>query len=193
MNYRNEVRFEEVLPLDVMAEVFEHQKVLDAAFLKVANRQPELEDRADAALDEAAEFVAEFKTINKYWTHKETNYDNVLDEHSDIIHFVVGYYIARNKPEVRLHRMIRSNYHLLMDDCEFYQQQNPAKRLKRDKVQYYLRRIRRTDSIVEALAAATIIIGMCGFTKEDVLNQYRIKRDENYRRIAKTAKGEADR
>ena len=193
MNYIDEVAFEKVLTLDVMEEVFEHQKVLDATFLKVANRQPELEDRADAALDESAEFVAEFKTINKYWTRKGTDYDKVLDEHSDIIHFVVGYYIARGHEAMRLMGVLKLHYGLLINERHMHQSKQDRRPLRRNTVQYYLRRIRRTDSIVEALAAATIIIGMCGFTKEDVLNQYRIKRDENYRRIAKTAKGEADR
>ena len=192
MNYREEELFEDVISYEAMKEIFEHQKVLDAEFLKVANRPPELEDRADMVLDEAAEFVAEFKTINKYFTNKETNFDKVLDEHSDIIHFLVGYYIVRGQNHTRLWITLGQIYERLVGER---QSDLPDEKQPQDweVVRYYLRRIRRTDSIVEALAAATIIIGMCGFTKEDVLNQYRIKRDENYRRIAKTANGENDR
>ena len=190
MNYQQPVEFHKVIDIDLLQEVFEHQKILDAAFLEVANREPETDDRADMVFDEAAEFVAEFKTINKYFTNKETDFSKVLDEHSDILHFIVGYYIETGKLPRHFQSMVYYYYKLLSTDFGFVKGTYSH---DWQHVRHFLRIIRRSDSIIEVFAAATIIIGMCGFTKEDVLNQYRIKRDENYRRIAKTAKGEADR
>ncbi len=190
MTLNEEKAFDELIDLELLKEVFHHQAILDSEFLKVANRQPELQDRADAAFDEMAEFIAEFKTINKYWTNKATNYAAIIDEHSDIIHFTVGYYLASLATPEDLLNHLRVNYELLL--IEHDRAVDSAAPLW-ESARFYLRKMRRTDSFVEGLAAATILVGMCEFSKLDVLVQYRYKRDENYRRIARTAKGENDR
>lgn len=190
MEYNDVKPFEELIDMKMLIEIFKHQRILDAAFLKVANRQPGLADRLDAAMDEAAEFVAEFKSINKYWTLKEDDPAKILDEHSDIIHFVVGFQIASGNSVKKTYYRLKHYYDNLVQEYDLY---NIGIITYWEKIRQFLRIIRRSDSAFEQLAAATIIVGMCGFTKADILRQYEIKRDENYKRIEKTAKGENDR
>ena len=193
MIYIEPRNYQTMMTMPLLMTIFEHQTILDAAFLEVANRHPEPDDRLDAAFDEAAEFVAEFKTINKYWTIKNTDFDKVLDEHSDIIHFIVGYMIAVGKTPKNLYYRLGHYYDNLIEDYNDMMDHGHNYAEYWQKVRFFLRIIRRSDSPMEQLAAATIVLGMCGFTEEDILRQYEIKRDENYRRIAKTAKGENDR
>ncbi len=147
----------------------------------------------DAAFDEAAEFVAEFKSINKYWTNKETDLQKVLDEHSDIIHFIVGYMITVKKTPKNLYYRLGHYYDNLTYDYNEMLYHGHKFTDHWEKVRFFLRIIRRSDSPIEQLAAATIVLGMCGFREKDILRQYEIKRDENYKRIALTAEGKSDR
>lgn len=190
MAWNREKDLNDLLPLIGVELIFKHQRILDAEFLKVANRQPDLTDREDAAIDEGAEFVAEFKTINKYWADKPTDLDKIIDEHSDIVHFAVGFYIASGETAEQFHHDLQRLYDSAIS-ARFLAKIDFTDRF--ETIRFYLRKIRRSDDMMTILANATAVIGILGFNDYDVMNQYKNKRDENYKRIALTAEGKDDR
>lgn len=190
---------QEVLTLDVLNEIFEHQKVLDATFLEVANRPPSLQDRENLLWDEVAEFVKEFKKENKYFTNKENNLDAIIDEHSDILHFYVGHYIAeligttKDMADLAYMRIKRHYDEMVCDNPQTFTERRTREGIVLHDIIHYLTELRGTNDMDKQVAIATILIGMLGFTAQDVLVQYRKKRDVNYARIERTRKGVADR
>lgn len=190
---------QEVLTLNVLEEIFEHQKVLDAAFLEVANRPPSLQDRENLLWDEKAEFIKEFQRENKYFANKTNNLEHIIDEHSDILHFYVGHYIAeligttKDMADLAYTRIKHHYTAMVSDNPQTFTERRSREGIELQDILYYLTELRGANDMDKEVAIATILIGMLGFTAQDVRVQYRKKRDENYARIERTRKGVTDR
>lgn len=196
-------RFSEILPLSVFFYIAEHQKVLDAEFLKVAKRLPSLLDRHNALLDERGEFYNEFKNESKYWAFKKNNHDKILDEHSDMLHFFVGWMLHRieereeerkNSPqEAYLHyyRVLEMCYDRRFNVFNF-DMNNLFNRSAFEMFIELLHQGRVASDPFDVLATATYALSFY-HDSDEILKAYEAKKKENYNRISRTRQGVNDR
>lgn len=195
--------FEEMFPFSTFLHIADNQKILDAEFLKVANRLPSLLDRHNALLDERGEFYNEFKNESKYWANKVNDPEKILDEHSDILHFFVGWMLHRMEenndthyaPELKVYlhyyRVIEMIYEREFKQFNF-EIQNLFNRSGFEMFIELLHRGRVASDPFEIVALATYVLSF-QHDGQDIFKAYEAKKKENYKRISRTRNGVEDR
>jgi Mg2+ and Co2+ transporter CorA len=194
--------FGEMLPFAIFLHITKHQKVLDAEFLKVANRKPTLLDRHNALLDERGEFYNEFKSESKYWTVKQNDHQKILDEHSDMLHFFVGWMlhrISQNQHEHESAEKAYLHYYRVLEMC--YDQRfnvfnfDMSNLFNRSAFHMFIELLhlgRIATDPYDIVATATYVLSF-HHDSHDIFKAYEAKKDENYKRISRTRQGVNDR
>ncbi|WP_271401459.1 dUTP diphosphatase [Salinicoccus roseus] len=150
------------------------QKKLDLEIKKkkdITNKEWKEEFAAKHSLAiniEVSEFINECHDLWKYWKDKPVNKERILDEAIDVLHFIMLHWIKQNGTGDALynaHRVYARGFaDLPVDDVALEQLQNH-------------------DDIAMKLMILLKVLDHYGFTEQDIIEQYKIKNKENFRRL----------
>lgn len=186
---------ENMISQHTFEHIVKHQRFLDAEFLKVAIWQPLIEDRHSSLLDERGEFYNEFKSETKYWAKKPTDIAKILDEHSDILHFYIGWSLARynaNRSNVIRDWKVVEMYYEKIEHQYSHELQTHFNVNAHEKFRELLLNGKSAHNPFEVVAYATYVLSFY-VSGDYIFKAYEAKKDENYKRIERTAKGMNDR
>lgn len=187
--------FENMVNQQAFEHIVKHQDFLDSEFLKVAFWQPNIEDRHSSLLDERGEFYNEFKAETKYWAKKPTAIAKILDEHSDILHFYIGWSLARERQNlsnvIRDWKVVKMYYDKIEHQYS-HELQTGFNVDAHRKFRELLLMGKSADNPFEVVALATYVLSFY-VSGDYVFEAYEAKKKENYKRIERTAKGMNDR
>lgn len=117
---------------------------------------------------EVSEFINECHDIWKYWKDKPINKERILDEAIDVIHFLMLHWNkldGRGDALYNTHKLYAEGFaDLPVDDAA-------------------LEQLQENNDIAMKLMIVLKVLDHYGFTEQDVIEQYKIKNEENFRRL----------
>ena len=134
---------------------------------------------------ETAEMVNEMHDVWKYWKKKQVDKGRILDEAIDVIHFCC---LMMNKFPQKLDEKYQCLHDELEIAIEIYGVDSvdiffvKSKNEKIEEIQDAL--LRYPNPIYNHFSDVLILLDLYGFTAKDIIDQYNIKNEENFRRLA---------
>ena len=173
-----------ILSRETWAYIVDKQKVLDEAFMIKAKWKPDGRDRKTALRIEICEFANEFPEKLKWWKHKEDDLAKILDEYVDILHFMAGITLDKNKL-LPVFEPLAYLAGMKPPHAETYDkiEQRDYKDYEKYTTKWLLQELVKTKKVHTAVALATYILEREGFEDKDIRSAYDMKNKENFERI----------